>query len=141
MVGCGMEPPRATRHAGQIVVLIGLGIQLLFLGAFLVTVMYVWKDPEMSVVRAPGDQTQEVAKKRLMQVLTVTTLLLYVRLVYRIVNYASGFGGVIYRSEWALYTFDSLMVLVCFIIYVVRFVGHYFPADGRTAEEVVLRST
>ncbi|KAJ1943178.1 hypothetical protein FBU59_002991, partial [Linderina macrospora] len=41
MVGCGMEPAQTTRKAGQIVVLIGLGIQTLFLGAFLVTVMYV----------------------------------------------------------------------------------------------------
>ncbi|KAJ2394740.1 hypothetical protein GGI23_004573, partial [Coemansia sp. RSA 2559] len=76
---------------------------------------------------APRDRSQAAAKRKIMVNITLTTILLYIRSIYRIAEFADGYGGKIYSAEWAFYVFDTVIVFVAFLVYIVLYVGPNFP--------------
>ncbi|KAJ2854601.1 hypothetical protein GGI22_004440, partial [Coemansia erecta] len=76
---------------------------------------------------APRDRSQAAAKRKIMVNITLTTILLYIRSIYRIAEFADGYGGKIYSAEWAFYVFDTVIVFVAFLVYMVLYVGPNFP--------------
>ena len=52
--------------------------------------------------------------------LYATSLLIQVRNIFRMVEYAMGSDGYLFRNEWPTYTFDGalmLIVMICFLIW------------------------
>jgi hypothetical protein len=58
--------------------------------------------------------------------------LLYIRSIYRIAEYATGFGGVIARTEWAFYVSDGLATALSIVTYGTLFIGNYLPKRTST---------
>ncbi|KAI9503873.1 hypothetical protein GGI25_005652 [Coemansia spiralis] len=123
--GGGMMTKMSSRDAGKTIVLIGLTVQLFFFACFLVTAVFVWRRPYE--VYAGNSSTPQAAKNRVLGVVSATTVILYMRSIYRIAEFADGYGGKIYRAEWAFYVFDTILVFLAFVVYIVVFIGHNFP--------------
>ncbi|KAJ1801325.1 hypothetical protein LPJ59_000384 [Coemansia sp. RSA 2399] len=125
--GGGMMTSYSTRNTGKSIVLVGLIVQLFFFACFLVTSVYVWRKPEYLVYQAPRDRSQAAAKRKIMINITATTILLYIRSIYRVAEFADGYGGKIYSAEWAFYVFDTIIVFVAFMVYIIFYIGPNFP--------------
>ncbi|KAI8357295.1 RTA1 like protein-domain-containing protein [Blakeslea trispora] len=111
---------------GSKITLIGLAVQLLFFGSFAVITVYLDRKPEYDYKIEGQDQP----KKKLILCLYITTALLYIRAIYRIVEYAGGYDGPVASAEWAFYVFDSLVLLLSFLCYSVLYIGKYLPKRG-----------
>ncbi|KAJ1663276.1 hypothetical protein IW140_005373 [Coemansia sp. RSA 1813] len=135
--GGGMMTSFKTRDTGKTVVLIGLVVQLFFFACFLVTAIYVWRKPEYLVQQGPRDRSQTAAKRKVMINITLTTVLLYIRSIYRIAEFADGYGGKIYSAEWAFYVFDTIVVFLAFLVYIILYIGPNFPrrSSGEALEQ------
>ncbi|ORX68580.1 hypothetical protein DL89DRAFT_202908, partial [Linderina pennispora] len=125
--GGSMQATESTRNAGKYIALFGLAVQLIFFACFLAITIYVKRSAAYVVSAGPKDKTGTGAKIKLMRVIIATTILLYVRSIYRVAEFADGYGGKIYGAEWAFYVFDCLAILFSFVIYILWFVGHHFP--------------
>ncbi|KAI8075780.1 RTA1 like protein-domain-containing protein [Gilbertella persicaria] len=111
---------------GSAITLIGLAVQLLFFACFAFIAFYLHHSHKYNY-HIDG---QVSPKKHLSYCLYITIVLLYIRSIYRIAEYATGYGGSIARLEWAFYVFDSLIILLCFISYSVLYIGNYLPKRG-----------
>ncbi|KAJ1734407.1 hypothetical protein H4217_003473 [Coemansia sp. RSA 1939] len=127
--GGGMLTSWDTRDAGNSIVLVGLSVQLFFFACFTVTAVYVWRSPDYVVYQGPRDRSPAAAKRKVMICILVTTVLLYLRSIYRIAEFADGYGGKIYSSEWAFYVFDTIIVFLAFLVYIFMYVGPNFPQN------------
>ncbi|KAI8319176.1 hypothetical protein GQ54DRAFT_320437 [Martensiomyces pterosporus] len=143
--GGGMSTQESLQDQAKIVALIGLTIQLVFFAAFFAIAIYVWLRPEYTVAPGPKDRDEKSTKRKVMSIVVVTTIVLYLRSVYRIVEFADGYGGKIYSAEWAFYVFDTILILITFLTYMVCFIGHNFQrastvSSGVHVEEPVPKS-
>ncbi|KAJ2694057.1 hypothetical protein H4218_005784 [Coemansia sp. IMI 209128] len=137
--GGGLMTSRTNREHGKKIVLVGLAIQLFFFACFLVTSFYVWAKSSYSVAISSSDSSPLWAKRKVLFTVVATTVLLYLRSIYRIIEFADGYGGAIYSAEWAFYAFDTLIIYLAFIVYMAVPLGSHFvraktmPIEG--AEE------
>ncbi|KAJ2784516.1 hypothetical protein H4R18_001056 [Coemansia javaensis] len=125
--GASMTAHASTVTTGRWICLVGLAIQLVFLALFFAIVIVIKRNPLYTVSKHPAKMDGAQAKSRLMLIIILTTVLLYVRSVYRLIEFADGYGGRIYRAEWALYVFDTLMILFMFVVYIALNVVAFFP--------------
>ncbi|KAH6653316.1 RTA1 like protein-domain-containing protein [Truncatella angustata] len=112
--GGGMLTTAKTQddvRRGENIILGGLGIQILFFGFFVVvTAVFhrrIRNDPTPKSVRilAPW--------RKLLYTLYGTSMLIMIRSIYRVAEYAEGSGGELQSKEFWLYIFDALpMVFV-----------------------------
>lgn len=126
---------RDIRNIGKYVALVGLVVQLFFFGCFLVTTCYVWAKPIYTVEQSRKDKSPRAAKIKVLSVAVITTILLYVRSIYRVVEFADGYGGKIYSAEWAFYVFDTIVIFIAFVVYIVLFIGYNFPRHAKSSKE------
>ncbi|KAG2201082.1 hypothetical protein INT47_010834 [Mucor saturninus] len=121
--GSGMQSDYKNLKKGQAITLIGLALQLVFLACFAAITVYVQNSPKYNYYVAGCENP----KKKLVFSLYVTISLIYVRSIYRVVEYAYGYTGPVVRAEWALYVFDTLAIAICFLLYCIFFIGNYLP--------------
>ncbi|KAJ2809555.1 hypothetical protein H4S07_003203 [Coemansia furcata] len=119
--GGGMMTSYKRRDAGKKIVLLGLIVQLFFFACFLATTFYVGS--KQAYVVGTGTRS---AKRKVLFTIVATTVLLYLRSIYRIVEFADGYGGKIYSAEWAFYAFDTIVILLAFIVYIAVPLGPHF---------------
>ncbi len=92
---------------GANIILAGLAIQILFFTVFTYMMYQSAYSPEFNLYERPE-------LKPAYQVLFVTTGLIYVRNVFRLVEYAVGHTSYIPTHEWCFFVFESApMFLVC----------------------------
>jgi hypothetical protein len=108
---------------GVAITLVGLALQLFFFACFAVITVYIHRNPAYQY-RVEGEPN---AKKKLIICLYITITLLYIRSIYRVAEYATGYGGPIARLEWAFYVFDTIVIAISFVVYCVFFIGNYLP--------------
>ncbi|KAJ2898691.1 hypothetical protein IWW38_001281 [Coemansia aciculifera] len=130
--GVGISTQEDKRTLAKQTILTGLAVQLVFFAAFLCIAVYVFRDHRFTVSRGPKDVDSREAKRRVFRVIISTTLLLYVRSIYRVAEFVGGYGSKVYGTEWMFYLFDTVMVMVSFAIYSQSFIGYHFqmPDDG-----------
>lgn len=128
--GGGMLTTASLNSIGNVVTLLGLGTQLFFFASFATILVYVHRSPKYNyhVEGSPN------AKRNLVFCLYATIGLLYIRSIYRIAEYATGYSGPIARLEWAFYAFDSLVIAISFFIYSVFYIGNYLPKYDEVVE-------
>lgn len=121
--GGGMQTITKLNNVGIAVTLVGLGTQLFFFAAFAGITVYIHCNSKYNyyVEGSPN------AKRNLVYCLYVTITLLYVRSIYRVAEYATGYSGPVAKLEWAFYVFDSLVIAISFLVYSVFFIGNYLP--------------
>ncbi|KAJ2156187.1 hypothetical protein GGF46_005356 [Coemansia sp. RSA 552] len=125
-VGVGISTQEDQRELAKHTVLLGLYVQLFFFAVFLAIGIYVFMDKRFVVGYGPRDKSPRMAKRRLFWVILGTTALLYLRSIYRVAEFAGGYGSKIYGTEWLFYVFDTLLVLLSFAIYMQSFIGYHF---------------
>ncbi|KAJ2535732.1 hypothetical protein IWW43_001409, partial [Coemansia sp. RSA 1935] len=106
-VGVGISTQDGKRDLAKYTVLGGLYVQLFFFAVFLVITMYVLVDRRFVVACGPRDVSPRQAKRRLFWVIIATTMLLYIRSIYRVAEFVGGYGSKIYGTEWLFYLFDT----------------------------------
>ncbi|KAI9500055.1 hypothetical protein GGI25_004170 [Coemansia spiralis] len=125
-LGVAISTKEGKRDLAKYTVLAGLFIQLVFFAAFFFIAVKLYRDPQYTVQRGPRDLDRVGAKKRLFRVILGTTVLLYIRGIYRVAEFVGGYGSKVYGTEWLFYLFDTSNVLVCFAIYIESFIGYHF---------------
>ncbi|SAM09820.1 hypothetical protein [Absidia glauca] len=139
--GGGLQASLSTRDIGSTITLVGLSIQLFFFASFTGIAIYVHRSPRFDyqlLSSSSSTTTGSTPKRKVMTCLFSTIVLLYIRSIYRVAEYAMGYDGPIATAEWAFYVFDSAIILACFIIYYLWFVGDYLPNSNNKANEYVL---
>lgn len=120
----GLLMVQSMAAVGKAMVIVGLVIQIVSFGVFMVTSAIFHK-------RLVNDLTLKVRSSdipwmRIMRLMYAISLMILVRSIFRLVEYAQGMDGYSMRHEWTLYVFDSVpMVLSAILIHV------YFPTTLR----------
>ncbi|KAJ2825823.1 hypothetical protein IWW50_002675 [Coemansia erecta] len=129
-IGVGISTQDGKRELAKHTVLAGLYVQLFFFAVFLAITMYALIDQRFIVARGPRDASTRQAKRRLFWVIIATTVLLYIRAIYRVAEFVGGYGSRIYGTEWLFYVFDTVLVLASFAVYMQSFIGYHFRSSG-----------
>ncbi|TVY33551.1 Protein RTA1 [Lachnellula subtilissima] len=105
--GGGLMAQQKTQDSGKFIVLAGLFIQIIFFGIFVITSSIFHK-------RLAGSPTQEslvVPRQKYMFALYFASLLILIRSVFRVLEFAGGNTGPLESSEVYLYVFDAILML------------------------------
>ncbi|KAL2788281.1 RTA1 like protein-domain-containing protein [Aspergillus keveii] len=102
-------------HNGEKVVIAGLVIQILFFGFFIITCAIF----NRRVDRAPTERARELASlwHKHIHVLYAANILIMIRSVFRLIEYAMGNNGYLLRREAFLYVFDGVLMLVAMVLF------------------------
>ena len=100
---------------GANIIVGGLVLQLIFFGIFIaVTAAF---DRAMHACPTARSTKPEVANwRKHLKVMYITSGLIMVRNIVRVVEYAQGSGGYLLDHEFVLYVFDALLMLVVMMI-------------------------
>ncbi|KAI8076369.1 RTA1 like protein-domain-containing protein [Halteromyces radiatus] len=131
-IGGGLQAKHDDMQTiGQIIILIGIAIQLIFFALFMMMSIYVYHQSRFDyrVVDIRSLTLVEIpcAKKKVMACLFTTIVLQYIRFVYWVVDITTGYDGPIATTEWTFYVFDGVAIIGCFLVYYILFIGNLIP--------------
>jgi len=118
----GMTDHQNLRTIATVLVLIGLAIQLISFALFGACAIIFHK----RIRRNPTERSLQVGSKwlRTLYMVYVVSILIIIRSVFRVVEYAFGQKGYPMAHEWTLFAFDSVpMTLVTIIFF------FFYPSD------------
>ncbi|KAJ4223302.1 hypothetical protein NW759_005937 [Fusarium solani] len=124
---------KSTQDLGNAVILIGLGIQVAFFSGFmLVTAVF-----HIRIVMHPTLQSKTTTRpwQRFLCVLYFSSVLIMVRSVFRMLEYAQGNNGSLMQKEVYAYVLDALLMLVVAAIFTL-----YHPSQVLQGHKVSDRS-
>ncbi|MCJ1283965.1 hypothetical protein MMC26_003296 [Xylographa opegraphella] len=141
------DPDAASKFAhGKEVVLIGLGIQVACFGLFsIIAIRFHFTSKRFAetfnqrmggVPRDPyfvaGGQKRKFKRdwETLLWVVNAACVLVLVRTVYRICDFALGKTGYIEENEWCAYVFDAVPMLPCIALFIYYHPAVYLPYLG-----------
>ena len=106
-----------SKDTGQNVVLGGLFVQIIFFGFFLISAIIF----QLRISRRPTSMSvaDYVPWKKHMTALHLSSVLILVRSIVRVVEYIQGPEGVIMSNEVFIYVFDGLLMFLVLVIFVV----------------------
>jgi hypothetical protein len=122
-----------TQNIGQIIVTVGLFIQIISFGLFFLTAINFQirmnKNPtqESLIVKAPWRQT--------LYMLRAVGVLIMIRSIFRVVEYIQGQHGYSLKHEWTLWVFDSVPMFIVTVIFYLR-----YPNEIPTSDSPIVRS-
>jgi hypothetical protein len=100
---------------GEHLIVVGLLIQICFFAFFIVTAThFYWKIKKYPI---PRSCSADIPWRRHMNVLYVTSFLIMVRSVFRLVEYIQGNDGYLLHHEMYLYVFDALLMFITMLIF------------------------
>ncbi|KAH8652574.1 RTA-like protein [Ilyonectria robusta] len=124
-MGGGLLAKANTFNTGKMVILLGLAVQIIFFGLFIIAGIVF----HLRILKRPALLPVEDSKKWLrgwrgvMTVLYVSSALIFVRSLFRLIEYTSGRDGPLMTNEAYLYIFDALLMLGAAAI-----IGIFHPA-------------
>lgn len=92
-------------NAGKVLLIVGLAALVGLMGFFLFTTIYAHRSPQLQVPGRPFNV------RIVYLTLYLTTGLLLVRNIFRVIEFSQGWYGFIARHEVYFYIFDSLVIL------------------------------
>ncbi|PYI02615.1 RTA1 like protein [Aspergillus sclerotiicarbonarius CBS 121057] len=113
-MGAGMLSSTSDLDLGKIIIIIGLALQIVFSGCFIViTVVFHMRINRCPTVMATSlDGYGKLGRwRRLLFIVCVVSIMVFIRSVFRLVEYAGGEDGFLLAHEVFLYIFDSLLML------------------------------
>jgi hypothetical protein len=116
---------------GQMVILIGLGIQIVFFSLFIAATGLF----HCRIHRAPTNKSRRTTAPwgRLLGVLYGASFLILVRSIFRVAEYALGDDGELMSKEVYLYVFDAVPMLIASIVFNIlhpaEVIGKDLPVD------------
>ncbi|KAJ5492816.1 protein RTM1 [Penicillium diatomitis] len=100
---------------GEHIIVAGLVIQILFFAFFIVTATHF--DRTLMKYPIPRARSPSIPWRRHLNILYLTSGLIMIRSMFRLIEYAQGNGGYILHHELCLYIFDSLLMFLTMIIF------------------------
>ncbi|KAH8749747.1 RTA-like protein [Diaporthe sp. PMI_573] len=101
-------------NAGAKIIIIGLFIQLIFFGFFMVVAFSFHR----SINATPtGRSNSSIPWRKHMRALYVGSLLIMVRSLFRAVEYLQGFDGYLLRHEAYLYILDAVLMFLVMVLF------------------------
>ncbi|KAH6888449.1 RTA1 like protein-domain-containing protein [Thelonectria olida] len=98
------------RDKGEMIIIIGLWIQLIFFGVFIIAIVIfhrrIHRDPTSASLKL------HLPWKRLLIVLYVSSALIMVRSIFRVIEYIMGDDGALMAKEVYLYLFDATLMFI-----------------------------
>ncbi|KAM0323273.1 hypothetical protein ACHAQA_008864 [Verticillium albo-atrum] len=117
-------------ETGAKVIIVGLFVQLIFFGIFLVVAVNF----HLKVRRAPtGRSCIGIPWQKHLKVLYTAGLLIMVRSIFRAVEYLQGFDGYLLSHEVYLYIFDALLMAIVMVLLNLRHPAELFSKQSRVA--------
>jgi hypothetical protein len=98
-----------TVKIGQRVVVVGLLVQILFFGCFVLVALLF--QIRISKTPTPQSMSDRIPWRKHLTALYAASILILVRSVFRVVEFIQGNDGYIFGHEWFLYIFDSVLML------------------------------
>ncbi|KAH7162030.1 RTA1 like protein-domain-containing protein [Dactylonectria estremocensis] len=100
---------------GQNIILVGLAIQIIFFGLFIAVISFF----HLRIVRQPTTASFETTLpwKRYIFVLYAASLLIMVRSIFRVAEFAGGATSSLQTKEAYLYCLDSTLMLICALLF------------------------
>ncbi|RDW86090.1 RTA1 domain-containing protein [Aspergillus mulundensis] len=112
---------QSTRQTGETITIIGLAVQIIFFGFFLLTSIIfhirIAKSPTPSSLQAQDSwrNTHNITARNwvtLLFAMYVVSVLILVRSIFRMVEFIDGYGGYIMTHEVFIYVFDAVLMVV-----------------------------
>jgi hypothetical protein len=106
---------QSAYKSGQNIVVTGLCIQVFSFGVFIIVALVFHK----RLLKTPTASSllREIKWRRYMYTLYSTSALIFIRSVFRIVEYASGNNGELLRKEVFFYIFDALLMFATITLF------------------------
>lgn len=120
---------------GEKLIIVGLFVQICVFGFFVVTsVLFHYR----LLSRPTPEATKAVVPwKRHLWVLYVTSAIILVRSIFRVVEYLQGNGGYLISHEIFLYIFDTILMAAVMFIFIIWYVEDLHPKKQRDIEQHV----
>lgn len=110
--GGGMMAQASMADMGQKMMLIGLFVQLLFLGLFLSISLIFWgrmsKSSKQYAIRQYGKHSWDA----LLKMVLAAAVIIILRCVFRVIEFAQGHSGYLVSHEIYMYIFDAAPMLI-----------------------------
>ncbi|KAG9233522.1 RTA1 like protein-domain-containing protein [Amylocarpus encephaloides] len=102
-------------YTGSNIIIAGLGILVLSFGVFMTTTAVY----HFRLLRRPTTASQDAGLnwRRELRVLYATSAMVFVRSVYRLVEYSQGNAGWLMTQEWSLYVLDAALMFGVLLIF------------------------
>jgi hypothetical protein len=135
----GLMATGSNAEMGKNIVIAGLMIQVIMFGFFIVTSMVF----QIRMHHHPTPQAfhQAIPWKSYMYSLYAVSLLIMIRSVFRVIEYAMGQDGYLLSSEWPMYIFDSLLMFAVMVIWGVWYPGKLNIQTQNCAADIVEMSS
>jgi hypothetical protein len=121
---------------GNWIVVAGLFIQIVvFVGFMYCCVVFHCR---FRIYRTHTRMTGDGPWEGMLYMLYVTSLLISMRNIFRLVEYVMGKGSYLFAREWPIYVFDGVLMVVVMVVF-----GIWYPdqlSKGRTESMIELRS-
>lgn len=138
MAGSAMQASGdvAGMQTGKTIVMAGLGVQL---GAFSLFMLSVWVFHRRLSLRPTEMSLQLDGKwRRAIWMLYAVSVLIIVRSLFRLVEFAEGPSGNIYMTEAYIYVFDASLMFIVVVIMAVLQPGMVLKASRRAEQQIPL---
>lgn len=113
---------------GERVVILGLVVQVVMFGLFCAIAVVFHR--RMRRVPTADSFDVGIPWEASLHMLYVVSILIMVRSIFRVIEYAQGQGGYSLSHEWTLYVFDSLLMFLVTALFLWR-----FPSELRPKKE------
>lgn len=111
-----------SKDAGNWIIIAGLAIQIIFFGFFMVvTILFYGR---MKKNPTPQAQDPTIRWRSHLVVLFVSSILVFIRSVFRVAEYCQGPDGYLLRTEIFLYVFDALLMAGAVLLF-----NFYHPSE------------
>ncbi|KAL2881812.1 hypothetical protein SGCOL_002969 [Colletotrichum sp. CLE4] len=118
----------SSQNMGNNVILLGLGIQVVFFGFFMiVTAVFHIRITLKSTTKSLHTY---VSWQKFIWVLYFSSLLIMVRSIFRMIEYAQGHDGSLIQKEIYVYVLDALLMTVVSIVFSVYHPSSVLKDDG-----------
>ncbi|CAH0047799.1 unnamed protein product [Clonostachys solani] len=116
---------------GENIIMGGLFIQIIFFGFFII-VTYIFHRRIM-LSPTPTSRSIEVPWLRFLYVMYAASVLIMVRSIFRVAEYAGGYSGPLQSSEAYIYIFDATLIFIVAVLFGVWHPGSMMIAKGKGA--------
>jgi hypothetical protein len=123
----------AAVHNGEKIVIAGLVIQILFFGLFIVTCAIFHR----RLIKRPTEQSIQLDSswRKHLWILYAVNVLIMIRSVFRLIEYAMGNNGYLLRHEAFLYVFDGVLMLAAMILFNVVHPSSLIPSRRKSVKQ------
>ena len=129
----------SSQSTGENVIIGGLIFQILIFAIF-ITAAFVFnvRFKKGSCSRLAVDSSRHTAWQATLLMLYATSVLIMIRNIFRVIEYAMGHQGYLLAHEWTVYVFDAVLMFFTMVIFAFKYPSRlYGPRVGSMDVELI----